>query len=164
MNTELTNEVANRINDLHQALLESVEQTKQSVNNAMMAAVEIGGHIEQLPRGTRMAWLRDHCPSLDQKQIAAYLAIAKTHKRRPDNSIDHRFFALLGMTDEKESYQHPTKGIAVNWLAWTGKLTGYFGELTKRQPVEQWDNDQRDAVAAQLKPIAELYQRITNGE
>ncbi len=34
-------------------------------------------------------------------------------------------------------------------------------ELTKRQPVEQWDNDQRDAVAAQLKPIAELYQRIT---
>ncbi len=41
MNTELTNEVANRINDLHQSLLESVEQTKQSVNNAMMAAVEI---------------------------------------------------------------------------------------------------------------------------
>lgn len=161
MKTELTNEIANRINDLHQVVVESVANATNAVNSAMMAAVEIGGHINEIPRGQRIAWLRDHCPNLDQKQIAAYCSIAKTYKKRPDNAIDHRFFALLGMVEEKESYQNPTKGIAVNWLAWTGKLTGYFGELTKRQPITEWDDDQRQAVAAQLKPIAELYKKIT---
>jgi len=164
MNTELTNEVANRINDLHNQIPELKEKLIESANKLGMTAVEIGGHIEELPRGKRIAWLRDNCPNLTHQDIATYCSIHKTHKKRPDNAFDHRYFSLMNMVEKKESYQHPTKGIAVNWLAWTGKLTGYFGELTKRQPVEQWDNDQRDAVAAQLKPIAELYQRITNGE
>ncbi len=164
MNTELTNAIADRINDLHAKVLQGINDASNAVNATMQAAAEIGGHVQEIPRGVRIAWLRDNCPGITHKQIAAYCAIASTYRKRPDNALDRRFFKLLGMTDEKESYQHPTKGIAVNWLAWTGKLTGYFGELTKRQPVEQWDNDQRDAVAAQLKPIAELYQRITNGE
>ena len=33
----------------------------------------------------RMAWLRDNCPKLSHKQIAAYLSIANTYKKRITN-------------------------------------------------------------------------------
>lgn len=161
MNTELTTATANRINELHQSVIDGVKASTDAIHSTMSACIEIGGHLEQIPRGIRMAWLRDNCPGISHEQIAAYLSIAKTAKKRPDNAIDHRFFALLGMTEERESYQKPTKGIAPNWLAWTGKLTGYFTMMTKENPIEKWNSEEREAVAAQLRPIAELYQNIT---
>jgi len=48
------------------------------------------------------------------------------------------------------------------WIAWTGKLTSYFDELTKRTPPSQWDEMQRAAVVEQLKPIVEIYRQIEN--
>lgn len=161
MKAEITSELANRINDLHESVLKGINDASNAVNATMQAAAEIGGHVQQIPRGLRIAWLRDNCPSITHKQIAAYCAIATTYRKRPDNALDRRFFKLLGMTETSEAYKNPTKGIAVNWLAWTGKLTGYFGEMTKRMPIEEWHEEEKQAVAAQLKPIAELYKKIT---
>jgi len=78
MNKELQSATAQRINELHQTVLDSVKGASEQVNAAMMASVEIGGHIGDMSRGQRMAWLRDNCPNIDQKQIAAYLSIAST--------------------------------------------------------------------------------------
>jgi hypothetical protein len=166
MNTELQSATAQRINELHQTVLDSVKGASEQVNAAMMASVEIGGHIGQISRGQRMAWLRDNCPEIDQKQIAAYLSIAATYRKRPENAIDHRFFALLGMIEEPQEGGTPTKtaNLAPQWIAWTGKLTGYFSEMTKQTPPESWDETQRVAVAEQLKPIVELYNKIANAK
>lgn len=163
MNTELTTATAARINELHEVVLSSVKGATDAVNQAMMASVEIGGHIQQISRGQRIAWLRDNCPNIDQKQIAAYLSIAATYRNRPDNSIDHRFFALLGMTEANHTSpaDRPMKNVTPQWIAWTGKLTGYFSEMTKQTPPDQWDDMQRASVAEQLRPIVELYNNIT---
>ena len=128
-----------------------------------MASVEIGGHIGEISRGQRIAWLRDNCPDIDQKQIAAYLSIAATYRKRPENAIDHRFFALLGMIDEPEQGDTPTKTsrIAPQWIAWSGKLISHFSEMTRTTPVMQWESGDKVAVAAQLKPIVELYNELT---
>jgi len=102
MNTELSNATALRINTLHATVMDSVANATSAVNAAMMASVEIGGHMKEMPRGVRMAWLRDNCPTITQKQIGAYLSIEATYRKRPENAIDHRFFALLGMTDQTD--------------------------------------------------------------
>ena len=167
MNTELTTATANRINELHTKVLASVNNATTAVNDAMMASVEIGGHIQQISKGQRIAWLRDNCPQLDQKQIASYLSIAATYRKRPDNAIDHRFFALLGMTEHGQSEQAnsaPMKSAIPQWIAWTGKLTGHFSAMIKDVPPSEWDDMQRAAVAEQLKPIVDIYQRITTGK
>jgi hypothetical protein len=162
MNTELTTATAERIKELHEVVLSSVKGATDAVNQAMMASVEIGGHIQQIPRGQRIAWLRDNCPNIEQRQIAAYLSIATTYRNRPDNAIDHRFFALLGMTDAPDNSpaERPMKNITPQWIAWTGKLTGYFSEMTNQTPPDQWDETQKASVAEQLRPIVELYNTI----
>ena len=165
MSTNLTQARALRINELHNTVLESVTNATEAVNQAMMASVEIGGHLKEIPKGLRIAWLRDNCPTICQKQMAAYLSIEATYRKRPDNAIDHRFFALLGMTEsggESDLRDKPMKSAMPQWIAWTGKLTGYFAEMTKQTPPDQWDDMQRAAVVEQLKPIVELYERIAN--
>lgn len=166
MNTELTTATAERINALHQAVIQSVQGATDAVNQAMRASVEIGGHLREIPKGLRIAWLRDNCPTITHKQIAAYLSIEATYRKRPDNAIDHRFFTLLGMTseDQSEPQEKPMKSAMPQWIAWTGKLTGYFSEMTKQTPPDQWDEMQRVAVAEQLKPIVELYNKIANAK
>jgi hypothetical protein len=162
MNTELTTATAERINALHDTVMQSVQGATDAVNQAMQASVEIGGHLREIPKGLRIAWLRDNCPTITHKQIAAYLSIEATYRKRPDNAIDHRFFTLLGMTsdDRSEPVEKPMKSAMPQWIAWTGKLTGYFSEMTKQTPPDQWDEMQRVAVAEQLKPIVELYNKI----
>jgi len=167
MNTELSNATALRINTLHATVMDSVANATSAVNSAMMASVEIGGHIKEMPRGLRIAWLRDNCPTITQKQIAAYLSIEATYRKRPDNAIDHRFFALLGMTDQADeptTDPQPTKSAMPQWIAWTGKLTGYFTEMVKQTPPSQWDEMQRAAVVEQLKPIVSIYESITKSD
>jgi hypothetical protein len=163
MNTELTTATANRINELHEKVLASVNDATSAVNAAMMASVEIGGHLREISKGERMAWLRDNCPGITHKQIGAYLSIAATYRKRPDNAIDHRFFALLGMTEQGQSDSgtaSPTKSAMPQWIAWTGKLTGHFSAMLKETPPDQWDEMQKAAVREQLKPIVEIYERI----
>jgi len=166
MNTELTTATAERINALHETVLQSVQGATDAVNQAMQASVEIGGHLREISKGVRIAWLRDNCPTITHKQIAAYLSIEATYRKRPDNAIDHRFFTLLGMTseDQSEPTEKPMKSAMPQWIAWTGKLTGYFSEMTKQTPPDQWDEMQRVAVAEQLKPIVELYNKIANAK
>jgi hypothetical protein len=164
MNTELITATAERINALHESVLQSVQGATDAVNQAMQASVEIGGHLREIPKGLRIAWLRDNCPSITHKQIAAYLSIEATYRKRPDNAIDHRFFVLLGMTsdDDTEATEKPMKSAMPQWIAWTGKLTGHFSELIKQTPIERWDDTQRQAVLEQLKPIVEIYKKITD--
>jgi len=164
MNTELIKATAERINALHKSVLQSVQGATDSVNQAMQASVEIGGHLREIPKGQRIAWLRDNCPSITHKQIAAYLSIEATYRKRPDNAIDHRFFVLLGMTsdDNTEATEKPMKSAMPQWIAWTGKLTGHFSELLKQKQIENWDDTERQAVSAQLKPIVDIYMKITN--
>ena len=162
MNTELTTATANRINELHAKVLSSVNNATNAVNDAMMASVEIGGHIQQISRGERIAWLRDNCPGIDQKQIAAYLSIAATYKKRPDNAIDHRFFTLIGMVDP--ALPHQAAGLVkmpgMRWLTWTARLSAHFSDVAKTTPPETWDETERVSVLQQLEPIARMYERI----
>jgi hypothetical protein len=169
MNTELSNATALRINTLHATVMDSVANATNAVNAAMMASVEIGGHMKEMPRGIRMAWLRDNCPTITEKQIGAYLSIEATYRKRKNAGLDTRtFFALLDMaddqSDEPTTDPQPTKSAMPQWIAWTGKLTSYFDELTKRTPPEQWDETHKAAILEQFKPIEDFIARIRKSD
>ncbi len=95
----ITTKKAKNLNGLHPAFLSSVNGAKSAINDALMASVEIGEYIKQIPRNKRISWLRENCPLLNQKQIAAYVSIANTYKKRKNSVIDHRFFTLLNIID-----------------------------------------------------------------
>lgn len=162
MSEELKEAVASRINDLHQIVLEGVSSAKQNIDKVMNASIEIGMHIEQIPKGLQIRWLHDNCPGITEKQIAAYLSIAHIHKKRGEQMhLGQRVFSLIGLIDQTPKDNRAAKVGGSDWLIWSGKIKGYFNELTKSQPVETWPQDHKDSVAAQLKPIVDLYERIT---
>ncbi len=162
MNTDLSTARAHRINELHQAHQESKQAALDKFKEAVMTAAEAGGHIREISKGERIAWLRDNCPSITQEEIAAYLSIEARFRKRNNQVTCHDFFALLGMADEPtHAEDKPMKNVTPQWIAWTGKLTGHFSEMIKQTPPDSWDETQRIAVAEQLKPIVEIYERIT---
>ena len=162
MNTDLSTARAHRINELHQAHQESKQAALDKFKEAVMTAAEAGGHIREISKGERIAWLRDNCPGITQDQIAAYLSIEARFRKRNNQVTCHDFFALLGMADEPtHAEDKPMKNVTPQWIAWTGKLTGHFSEMIKQTPPSSWDETQRIAVAEQLKPIVEIYERIT---
>jgi hypothetical protein len=169
MNTELSNATALRINTLHAVVEDRVQDAANAANAAMIAGIEIGSHINEMPKGIRMAWLRDNCPGITHQRIKAYLKIEATNRMRKNVGLDTRtFFGLLDMaddqTDEPTTDPQPTKSAMPQWIAWTGKLTSYFDELTKRTPPEQWDETHKAAILEQFKPIEDFIARIRKSD
>jgi hypothetical protein len=91
----MVKEKANQINGLDAKYLSSINGAKTALEKALMACVEIGLLITQISKKERAAWLRENLPHINQKQIAAYLSIANTYKRRKHSAIDHSFLKLL---------------------------------------------------------------------
>jgi hypothetical protein len=159
MNTDLSTARAYRINELHQAHQESKQAALDKFKEAVMTAAEAGGHIREISKGERIAWLRDNCPSITQEEIAAYLSIEARFRKRNNQVTCHDFFALLGMADEPtHTEDKPMKNVTPQWMAWTGKLTGHFSEMIKKSPPSQMADEQRIAVAEQLKPLVDIYE------
>jgi hypothetical protein len=162
MNTEITNARANMINDSHQELLQAVETTKHNVVKAMQLAVAIGNEIAEIPRGTRIRWMHDNCPNITKDQIASYLGIANTVKKRKHDAIDHRALNLLGIieTIQTESQEHTQDERNKSFVIWVSKTKAFLNELSKRRPIDQWTRAEKDCVAWQIKPLAEMYQQL----
>ena len=161
MNTDLATATANRINELHQTVLDSVKGATDSVNAAMMASVEIGGYLQQISNGQRIAWCRDNCPLITHKQIAAYIGINTTYRKRPDTTIDHRFFALLGMTSEdgEDDEDNRNNKRESNPYAWV-KLAGKLRSLLTTEHIKTMDRSEKETARLHLKPMVDLYNAL----
>lgn len=162
MNTEITLATANRINDAHHELLQAVSDTKQTAVRAMQLAVIIGNEIAEIPRGTRIRWMHDNCPNITQEQIASYLGIAQTVKKRKHDAIDHRALNLLGIIEsiETEAHTHTQSERNKSFVVWVSKTKAFLSEMTRQKPLEQWTMTERETIAGQIKPLAEMYQQL----
>jgi hypothetical protein len=165
MNTDLSTARAHRINELHEAHLAHKRATLEHFTKAVAAAAEAGSYIREIGKLDREAWLRENCPNITKEGRDAYLKVEARFRKRNNQVTCHDFFALLGMADEPtHAEDKPMKNVTPQWIAWTGKLTGHFSEMIKQTPPSSWDETQRIAVAEQLKPIVEIYERITKAE
>jgi hypothetical protein len=162
MNTEVTTARANYINDCHNELLQAVSTTKDNVVKAMQLAVTIGNEIAEIPRGARIRWMHDNCPSITQEQIASYLGIAATVRKRKHDAIDHRTLNLLGIIDtiDIDAKPHEQSERNKSFVVWVSKTKAFFNEMTRRRPLNQWSTEERETIAMQIKPLAEMYQQL----
>ena len=162
MNTEITLATANRINDAHNELLTAVSDTKANAVKAMQLAVIIGNEIAEIPRGTRIRWMHDNCPNITQEQIASYLGIASTVKKRKHDAIDHRALNLLGIIESVEGDPHTHTQTERNksFVVWVSKTKAFLSEMTRQKPLDQWSTTERETIAGQIKPLAEMYQQL----
>jgi hypothetical protein len=162
MNTEITLATANRINDAHNELLTAVNDTKANAVKAMQLAVIIGNEIAEIPRGTRIRWMHDNCPNITQDQIASYLGIASTVKKRKHDAIDHRALNLLGIIEsiEGDPHTHTKTERNKSFVVWVSKTKAFLSEMTRQKPLDQWSTTERETIAGQIKPLAEMYQQL----
>lgn len=168
MSNEILPTIAAEINRHHQAAQGLADQTRESANEALSHAVQAGMFIEQaqgITKGQTLAWLRDNVPGLTPQRAKAYLSLFHTAEARTESIVDHRQLILLGVIDQKEITAAPKDQTrkAGQWIDWTCRIAAHFRELEKEQPIREWHEERRQSVAAQLKPIVELY-RALGGE
>ena len=174
---ELTNGLAEKIAEKHDEAQRFAKQAKERMTFALESAVQCGAHIhdaEGLTKGQLLGWLRDHVPNLEAKQAKAYLSLFHTDQVRKQRGgmIDYRQMHLLpGMFEDTPSESDgnggdkgkgkgedkPKAGNSDAWGKWTARLRGWVVEAVREQPVAMWSQERRDATAAELKPLADLY-------
>ena len=61
------------------------------------------------------------------------------------------------------SENDPEKSVEANnhWLNYSGKLQRSFQEMFKAKPIENWRQDERDAIRVALKPLMDIYKQLT---
>jgi hypothetical protein len=164
---ELESAVAQQIKHWHHKAEEFANDAKISASDAMISAVNAGNFIaqaEQLSRGKMLAWLRDNVPDITIERAKAYLSIFRTSEARSEMVIDHRQLLLLGVIDQKisnPSEAAPTKIDSPKWMGWKGNICAWFNKETAQRPVERWTPEERHEVANQLKPLVEIYERLS---
>ena len=165
MNNEILPTIAVEIQRHHQCAQSLAENTRQCAEDALNHAVQAGRYIEQaqgITKGQTLAWLRDNVPDLTPQRAKAYLSLFHTAEARTESIVDHRQLILLGVIDQKEITAAPKDQTrkAGQWIDWTCRIAAHFRELEKEQPIREWHYERRQSVAAQLKPIVELYRAL----
>lgn len=165
MTTEILPTIAAEINRHHRAAECLADQTRDKANEALSHAVQAGRYIEQaqgITKGQALAWLRDNVPGLTPQRAKAYLSLFHTAEARTESIVDHRQLILLGVIDQREVDPQPaaTRGKADKWVGWVGGIAGHIRGMIQSRPLADWQQEEREAVADQLKPIVELYRAL----
>ena len=165
MNEELTNAVAGEIRRLHQEAESNASTAKDAANKAMVAAIQCGDYLNQADKATKghlLAWLRDNVPDLTHERAKAYLSLFNTYRRREETRIDHRAMIQLEIIEVMDAPSKSTGDFKdPKWVSWIGSTRAHFDSLTKKRPISEWRQDERDAVAVQLAPIIALWRELT---
>ena len=165
MITEILPTVAEQIRQHHEAAQFLADQTRESATSALHHAVQAGRYIEQaqgITKGQTLAWLRDNVPDLTPQRAKAYLSLFHTAEARNESIVDHRQLILLGVIDQRQVDPQPaaTRGNPDKWVRWVGGVAGHIRGMIQSRPLTDWEREEREAVADQLKPLVELYRAL----
>lgn len=166
MNEKLSTQLACEILRLHDVAQSHADDAKRATIDALNAAAECGGHIDQVGRETRgrlAEWLMTHAPKLPIGRAKAYLALFRTQKERGEIGMDHRQLVLAGVIDEradKDAHANPRQPTADRWVFHVGSIRSWWTKTTGQRPVKEWTREEREAVRDQLQPIVDLYREL----
>lgn len=169
MNEELTTQLADRIETWHYRAQELANSSRQCAEGALDAAINCAQHIEAAQAHTKgqiLAWLRDNVPDLNHEQAKAYMTLLRVHREREEHAIDHRQLLLLGVIDKAEA-KATDRGDAshdpsqsTKWIGWASNIRGWWSKTTRERPVAAWNDEEREAVRNQLKPLVDIYNAL----
>jgi hypothetical protein len=162
-NQELKTAIAGEVQRLHQIAESHATTAKDAAGKAMEAAIQCGGYLNEFDRGngSLLAWLRDNVPSLTHQRAKAYLSLFRTYSKRIEQEPDHRALVQLEIVGVGTIVSTPRSGfIQPKWIGWIGSTRGYFDQLQRERPLDQWAQEEREAVADQLRPLVDLWRKL----
>jgi hypothetical protein len=164
--TELKTTIADEIIRLHELAQGMADGAKVMASQALKAAVQCGGMIEEakdMTKGQLLGWLRDNVPGLTPQRAKAYMSLHHAAQEHGIESVDHRQLLLLGVIDPKEATatERPAPQLgAGKWIRWAGGIRGWYDQTVQARPVEQWTAEERDSVRNQLEPIVAIWRAL----
>jgi hypothetical protein len=164
--TKLRTELASEITRLHGLAEAKAADAKGNMTEALQAAVQCGGMIEEakdMTKGQLLGWLRDNVPGLTPQRAKAYMSLHHAAQEHGIESVDHRQLLLLGVIDPKEATatERPAPQLgAGKWIRWAGGIRGWYDQTVQARPVEQWTAEERDSVRNQLEPIVAIWRAL----
>jgi hypothetical protein len=162
-NQELKTAIAHEVQRLHQIAESHATTAKDAAEKAMEAAIQCGQYLDQIDAGPGklLAWLRDNVPHLTHERARAYLSLFHTHSNRIEHKLDHRAMIQLEIIEVNAMAAKPSTGFAQpKWIGWIGSTRGYFDQLQRERPLDQWAQEEREAVADQLRPLVDLWRKL----
>lgn len=144
--------------------LKAVEMARRAITTAHAESVRLGLMLwkkSETCKGTSWsAWLAE--TGLDHREARKLMNLAKMKRQR----VDHRMLGKLGIVDSYKSGGGNAKVAKVgsDWVRKASGVVGWFNKTTRDLPVGKWPRHERDAVADQLRPIAEIVAALDRGK
>ena len=166
MITEILPTIAAEINRHHESAQSLADEAKRIAKEAVIHGAQAGQYIEQvqgITKGQTLAWLRDNVPNLTHERARAYVSLLHTVEGRKVHVLDREQLRFIGFLEQAQRSQaQPTqgKGKADKWVGWVGGIAGHIRGMIQSRPLTDWEREEREAVADQLKPIVELYRAL----
>lgn len=156
--------MAGRINEHHDTFVlyarRSIELQTQKVNEALLCGSALNEAKARVKHGLWVKWVSVHCPRIGIRTAQKYMAFAKANH---DSLLDASQ-GLTGLLEElgivpERPVSAPRVLFQLN-LSVVARWTSWFKRKVQSEAVLTWPTAQKDALRAELAPIAALYDQL----
>jgi hypothetical protein len=150
-------------NELHKCLgnLEKVQAVMHEAIESARANAHAAGLIliaayNKNPGGKWFPWLAEN--GIDHSEARRLINFAKLCERgqgRADTGMLKKFGVIKS---KPRAYAGKVRSCVPQWMTWTGKIVSHFSQVK----ASQVDDMEKEAMAQQLKPIVDLYEKLSH--
>jgi len=166
MNQELSQTLAQSINEAHAEAVLAASKAREDIEAAILKAEAAGVLVDEaagLFKGNMHQWLRENVPSLPVEQAERYRGIYKVRRKRECLEADTRQLRLIGVLGDSDTEEGASstaqRAGGERWIKWLGHVDHWFKEVEATRPIEQWESFERKALTETLKPMVALFKR-----
>jgi hypothetical protein len=164
--------LAVEINNTYAECCTIAEQTQQVWLFMENQRIRIGTLLrtakDQVKHGEFMKWVQDNCPDISERTANRCMQVAKEMNYQQINSLDglkeyHKVLVRLGLKEPNEGHGpqvlHDFNGFAV-FTKTIADTRRKIAEIFEKQPLDEWEDDAKEQLKAQLEPLVKLYEDL----
>jgi hypothetical protein len=131
--------------------------------NAHAAGLFLMDARKQFPdANTWRLWLKANKIQVDEAKDMMNFAKWVERGTQYTDALMLKRFGIIKAVDPTNPHANKQAERNKSFVVWVSKSKAFLHELAKRRPIEQWTRAERDSVAWQIKPLAEMYDELTN--
>ncbi len=105
-------------------------------------------------------WLKANKIQVDEaRDMINFAKWVERGNQRTDVLMLKRF-GIIKTVESKKNHERQERN--ESFVVWVSKTKAFLSEMTRQKPLDQWSTTERETIAGQIKPLAEMYERITN--
>lgn len=148
---------AKEINDLHAAIVVSIDRVRAGAKIVIMNAALAGKALlvakANVPHGKFLDWVAANCPNVSPVQSAKYMTLARNwEKLSALQEADSLRQALIMCSDDKEKTNGHTPKEWPEDLEGVRRFTRVI-EYVEKHPLTKWHEESKIELRYQLEPV-----------